>query len=715
MQPPSPTRTERPLTKAEISRRLLPLLSDIISPQRDPDQLFTMLAGLRRIEQEFIAHWVDIIARTNAELAYRFALNTPRARSLLAFNELDSWILQAMDVYDHEGLYAAVRALSDIERFVWRRDQQLSMVHTKKISRVLEAFLQGLSGRHLGLEAGNAVWTDSETVYLPSSISHFAIREDNFSLAKCLAAILWAQTRFGTFALAGNGTLHIQTLRSYEDPARAHSLFAFFESHRLLARIEPGLPGLAREITDLIFKSKPGHTYMQWQSDLSMLATPEASVTDSLNLVRRFYPNTPPLTPFNQITFNVEVTEATIGARMAREREALLKALEQLVQADNREYTATADAETIAERFQLERGNASTENGDLEIELSLDGQPVPLSPTLLQLLQSILQDIGTLPVDYLTASATGSLPQPAAMDDSESADDDVFYGEPFPEWDHRRQHYHRDWCYIRELEVEESDAEFVSLTLAKYANALPRLRKTFEALRSEDRWLCRQRLGDDLDLDALVEALADQHAGMEPDDRLYKRLSRNTRNIAVLFMVDMSGSTKGWVNDAERESLVLLCEALQILGDRYAIYGFSGMTRRRCEIFKVKNFEESYSDAVRGRISGIEARDYTRMGASIRYLNRLLEAVPARTKLLITLSDGKPDDFDGYGGEYGIEDTRQALIESRQAGIHPFCITIDKEARAYLPHMYGRHSYTVVDKVHELPLKVAEIYRRLTH
>ena len=104
------------------------------------------------------------------------------------------------------------------------------------------------------------------------------------------------------------------------------------------------------------------------------------------------------------------------------------------------------------------------------------------------------------------------------------------------------------------------------------------------------------------------------------------------------------------------------------------------MTRKRCELYRIKQMDEPYSDEVKSRIAGIEPRDYTRMGVTIRHLTNLLNDVSARTRLLITLSDGKPDDYDGYRGEYGIEDTRQALTEAKQAGIHPFCITIDQQA-----------------------------------
>jgi nitric oxide reductase NorD protein len=257
--------------------------------------------------------------------------------------------------------------------------------------------------------------------------------------------------------------------------------------------------------------------------------------------------------------------------------------------------------------------------------------------------------------------------------------------------------------------------EFAQQTLDKHSGLVKHLRRTFEAMRDENRLLKREPSGDEVDIDALIEALADARDGSEMNDRLFMRMHRSERNIAVMFMVDMSGSTKGWINDAERESLILLCETLELLGDRYAIYGFSGITRKRCEIFRVKSFDEPYGETVQRRIAGISPQEYTRMGVAIRHLSAILNEVDARTKLLITLSDGKPDDYhDGYRGQYGIEDTRMALIEAKRSGIHPFCITIDTEGRDYLPHMYGAVNYTVIAEVKELPLKVADIYRRLT-
>jgi nitric oxide reductase NorD protein len=338
-----------------------------------------------------------------------------------------------------------------------------------------------------------------------------------------------------------------------------------------------------------------------------------------------------------------------------------------------------------------------------------------------QLLTSIQLDWGEVPAEFLVPAGDGEY-DPALYTKEEKDPDEVWQGtyheegaHLYHEWDHGRQHYRKNWCVLREKPVRPVYDDFVASTRRKYTGLLKHLRRTFEVMRDENRLEKRQAQGDEVDIDALVEALADARDGSEMSDRLFMHMHRADRNIAVMFMVDMSGSTKGWINEAERESLVLLCETLETLGDRYAIYGFSGTTRKRCEIFRVKTFDEPYNDEARARIAGIMPQEYTRMGVAIRHLSKLLNEVDAKTKLLITLSDGKPDDyFDIYRGQYGIEDTRQALFEARRTGIHPFCITIDREAKDYLPYMYGHANFVEIDEVRKLPLKVADIYRRLT-
>lgn len=211
-----------------------------------------------------------------------------------------------------------------------------------------------------------------------------------------------------------------------------------------------------------------------------------------------------------------------------------------------------------------------------------------------------------------------------------------------------------------------------------------------------------------------MEAFNDYRAGLYPSERVFVRLSRDRRDIVTAFLIDLSGSTSGWVNEMERAALLIMSEAMQVLKDRFAIYGFSGRTRRRCELFRVKGIDEPYGDAVKRRISNLRALEYTRLGPPIRHLTKILSGAEAKTCLLITLSDGKPDDYDGYRGDYGIEDTRQALIEAKRMGVHPFCITIDKAEHSYISHMYGAVNYVFIDDLSKLPMRVPEIYRRLT-
>ena len=360
--------------------------------------------------------------------------------------------------------------------------------------------------------------------------------------------------------------------------------------------------------------------------------------------------------------------------------------------------------------------------GEFEIALLFHDQPVSPPEDIKGLIGSIMLNLGELPPEYLVPADDGRYWPKGTSEENEHAGTSVWSGtyhergaHLYNEWDFRRQSYRKNWCVMRELTVEPKLDGFVTETFKKYSRHLPGLRKTFEALRGEDKRLKKEPFGDEGDIDALMEARADAHRGLEMSDCLLTRRDRIERNIAVMFMVDMSSSSRGWINQAERESLLLLCEALETLGDCYAIYGFSGMTRKRCETFRVKGFDDAYGDEIRGCIAGIEAKDYTRMGTAIRRLTEILDRIDAKTRILSTLSDGKSDDYsDEYRSEYGIEDTHRALIESKRRGIHLSCITIDKEGREYLLHIYGAVNYTIVDAVERLPYKVSEIYRLLT-
>lgn len=349
--------------------------------------------------------------------------------------------------------------------------------------------------------------------------------------------------------------------------------------------------------------------------------------------------------------------------------------------------------------------------------VTIDGAELQLSAELLALAREVVRAYGQLPAEFIV-SAAGRAGQGLAVgtDIGGGASEGQSLAGPlaYDEWDFRRAGFRRNWCRVVVKELTPLQGTFVQATLAKHRGLLCNLRRQFEMMSNRDRRLKRQRDGDEIDLDAVLAAMADNRAGQAPSERLFIRLQRTERDIAALFLVDMSSSTEGWVSTALKEALILMCESLALLGDRYAIYGFSGMRRTRSEIFRIKEFTEPYSETVKAKIAAISPKEYTRMGPAIRHAARIMAATEARVRLLITLSDGKPEDYDGYKGAYAIEDTRHALIEAKGLGIHPFCITVDKEAHAYMAHMYGEVNYIFIDEIGKLPQRMPEIYRNLT-
>ncbi len=291
----------------------------------------------------------------------------------------------------------------------------------------------------------------------------------------------------------------------------------------------------------------------------------------------------------------------------------------------------------------------------------------------------------------------------------------------YDEWDGLIQDYRSRWCRVVEQVSAEATADFAELTLAAHGPAVRLLRRYFESIRPPGlKRVHGQTDGDDLDLDALMRRAADQAAGAEPSDRIYIRREKRERDVAVVFLVDLSGSTSRQLEtggrrviDVEKEGLVLLCEALEAVGDQYAIYGYSGRGRAQVDFVVVKEFDERDRNLPARRIGAVMPLHQNRDGAAIRHATAKLLARDAKIKLLVLLSDGKPLD-DGYADEYALEDTKRALREARMAGVDPFCITVDQGADDYLKRMYGDVNFLIIDQVAALPERLPRVYQRLT-
>ena len=698
------------LSAEEIERSLDIWLETEFTFHRVRD-IAAALAALDGEARDFVLDWIKRIATTNITLAHRFGQRAPDLLRRMDRRAIEAWAVRLCDVYDRAGMYAALEVLENAGRFMAHRHDHADGALFEDSAAVLGNFVHGLSGRRLKIEQGEAAWTDGEKIVLPAMVAAFADRGENFRLTKATVAFLWAQTRFGSLREEA-----VRACAAYPDPARALAQFHGLETLRLTARLEYELPGLHRDMVRL--GRELGDRLEEGWPMLAAQLGGQAGVEDSLALLDAAW-RLPDFRPFcYQGTVNPEAVAAARAARLEKEKARLRVKLAEMLDEQRGRKPDTRPGEDAPPRIE-----AATEErgGRLDIELTLDGMPVAPPDDVKQLLTSIFLDFGEIPPEYLVPAGDGEY-DPSLVEDRPADPDAVWQGPYhekgavlYPEWDMGRQHYRKDWCVMREKEVKPVFDDFPRRTLDKYGALVKQLRRRFEAMRDENRLLKRQVQGAEVDIDALVEALAASRDGSERSDRLFMHRHRAERNIAVGFLVDMSGSTKGWINEAEREALLLLCEALERLGDRYAIYGFSGITRKRCELFRIKTFQEPYGDEVRARIAGIAPQEYTRMGFAIRHLTKLLNGVEANTRVLVTLSDGRPDDyFDAYRGPYGIEDTRMALLEALRAGIHPFCITIDKDARDYLPHMYGPARYVILDDVAQLPAKVADIYRRLT-
>jgi len=706
------------------------------------------LARGSRSEQEWVLEWLKILRRESVELASCFVVYAPRAVVVMEVACREDWVREIWQCFDRKGLSEAIALIQAVESYAQafqQRDRGLSLL---SIQGVLGKFLLGLNGRVLQLASGEVVYTDTQTLFLPAVLSHFVQWEHNFLLYKAMTVHLWAQTWFGTWRYSLS-----QRLAPFNHREKAIRLFHTLERLRLDACIARELPGMARDMDLLLTWFNEPKVPAGWESLAQQLALPTATIDDSYDLLNKINRWAVPPPVCYQGMLLPDLTEPLVETRRALDKSALQSGLASLLSNDSSttienqssEDTSTQPSEihdniTPGEaKSSLESESATSDSvknlpdfsptnyptaNDFPSSmppLEINGETVVLPAKLQSIIASIIQDEGEIPPDYLQLPAgsegqvqddTKDCKVVAAATPGESIENQRFF---YPEWDYQQQKYYDNWCTLQEVTVPIDSEQFVTATLARYQGFLKTLRRTFEKLRGGDKVLKKQPDGDDIDLDALVMAYAEMQSGLEMSEQIFTKRQKVARDLAVMFMVDMSGSTQGWINQAERESLVLLCEVLETLGDRYAIYGFSGNTRKRCEIYPIKRFTDAYNSLVRQRISGITPQQYTRMGVTIRHLTQLFKAEAASIKLLITLSDGKPDDDDErYRGTYGIEDTRQALLEAKREGIHPFCITIDTQAKTYLPRMYGAVNYIVIEKVSQLPLKISDIYKKLT-
>lgn len=286
----------------------------------------------------------------------------------------------------------------------------------------------------------------------------------------------------------------------------------------------------------------------------------------------------------------------------------------------------------------------------------------------------------------------------------------------YPEWDCGKGVYRPDFCSVITGPAPEEGEDWTPD--AETQRRIDRVRRQFEALRPKREVLRRQVDGFDLDMDALVRSRSDLAAGGTGSNGVYLDARNQARDMAVALLVDVSLSTDAWIEghrvlDIEKEALSVLASGISACGDDHAIYTFTSRKRDFVRVETVKTFDEPLGPTVRRRIAALKPGYYTRIGAALRHVAKELAERPNRHRLILLLTDGKPNDIDHYESRYAVEDTRKAVQEARRAGLAVFGVTVDVKARDYFPYLFGRGGYHIVGHASRLSAALPKIYRQL--
>ncbi|MDH3347038.1 MAG: VWA domain-containing protein [Desulfobulbaceae bacterium] len=723
-----------------------------------------------------ILHHLKAFWPISHALCTSFLEQAPHALNCFTPNHLSTWVKMTLETYETHGLAAARSFMLDVENNFICRLKGKNGLQLQTVSIKLNRYLNGLSNKSIKVKSGSQVSTNSEQILLPGEMKLYKDNDRNFLAYKTIVSFQWAfianKSCFLDHPAFPSNSNPILFFNQTPYPQLTADLYLLVETQRALVLLRQELPGLMKEAKGIflsIADSRPapdhlkGANYIIEAVQLLLLGknianhlppteqvlyyqvieilknlSPKQNTTNTVNLVNQLlillqpyasdYQTMIPL-PF-QGRPDYESAQIILSAQRDKAKQQAITALGALLPQIPASPAKPEDEEDKPDSSQKLSGDnvlliqPKQETKPVENRISLDTtlsfitvdeMNIEIPKATQDILQEIKNDFGYIPESYISSglqikgNAQTSGSGPPLRDGPELIGKFIY-----DEWDYRRGGNRKNWCQLFEKNIQSIKTNFVEQTLDKYHGVLMRLRRQFEMMLVSERFLKRQRDGDNIDLDALIESLSDTRAGLAPSERLFIKLQRDERSICTVFLVDMSNSTEGWVSKAIKEALILMCESLEILGDSYAIYGFSGMRRLRSDLYLIKEFSHPYNQEIKGKISAIGPKEYTRMGPPIRHASRKLLQTDAKIKLLVTITDGKPEDYDDYKGDYAIEDTRHALIEAKMAGIHPFCITIDQKAKDYMAHMFGEINYIFINDVAKLPNRVPEIYRTLT-
>ncbi|MEJ2697120.1 MAG: hypothetical protein P8013_10780 [Candidatus Sulfobium sp.] len=691
-----------------------------------------------RVKAEYNAHSL-LAAGSGAgkskkiELAVQYFKSAPQILGRLTVHDLEEWVAKGLETAD-----AATdkgKSFFSLQTGSSRHavENLVKGLELRDIQYVLRSYAEALTQRKLRLRSSALFYknlpglsrlfsvTDGSRIFLPSRVDVFTGEDMNFKAYKLMLSHELGHLMHGTFDL---GRAEISGLADCPNPPLAARIFEFLEDERIDFLMGLQYPGLERDRLQLMTAYVNGRRQSQpapmsiieamgyrtvsgvtagsdgGQKLGGLLNEALAQVCTADCTVARVYELA--LGICNSLDGDAECGPPAEGPERAFYRGIIDYDLVD----KTREGTSRLVTDLV-DRFRDKKAEISA--GEVEAALDRIEESLPVEA------EELFWQITDAERMHELAEQVSTVVE--EMESEKRLRRTVYYDE----WDMKLDDYRKDWCRVREMDMVETNARFYNETISDNYGLVSLLRRHFGLLRPDRvKRYFREERGDDLDLDAAIEAVVDRHAGRTPSDRVYIRREKNLRDVSVAFLVDMSYSTGDElpsgkrIIDVEREGLVLMAEALESIGDHWAVYGFSSHYRDKVDFFVVRDFGERFGNQVKMRFGNIKPMAQTRLGAAIRHSGWLLARQPSRIRLLILMSDGRPYDIDYGDADYAVEDTRRALWEGRRKGINSFCITVDKKSRDYLPYMYGEANYTLIDNIETLPARLPLIYKKLT-
>jgi nitric oxide reductase NorD protein len=292
----------------------------------------------------------------------------------------------------------------------------------------------------------------------------------------------------------------------------------------------------------------------------------------------------------------------------------------------------------------------------------------------------------------------------------------------YQEWDYQVQLHRPDWVTVFERRQPMGDPELIEDILTEYKPVAHRIKQIIDLLTPEGVQRVRNMEdGDEIDLNAAVDAMVAIRMGEQPNPRITMRNVIKSRDLAVVVLLDLSESTNEVVQGSDktilqltREAASLVSTAINGIGDPFAIHGFASDGRHDVQYYRFKDFTQHFDEEAKARLAGMKGGLSTRMGAAMRHAAQHLLKQPERRKLLLLVTDGEPADIDERDPQHLRHDTRKAVEELYVKGILTYCLTLDPDADQYVKRIFGENHYTIIDHVQRLPEKLPTLFASLT-